>query len=89
MCTKAHLFKKAPMEKQNLNFYLEKNKISEFIKIRRKSLKITQLDLAKYCDLSREGILKIESGKSDIQLSTLVKISKILGFKLKIEIEKD
>ncbi len=77
------------MEKQNLNFYLEKNKISEFIKIRRKSLKITQLDLAKYCDLSREGILKIESGKSDIQLSTLVKISKILGFKLKIEIEKD
>jgi len=77
------------MKKSNLYLNLEKNKISEFIRTRRKSLKITQADLAKYCNLSREGVLKIESGSSDIQLSTLIKISKILGFKINIEIEQD
>ncbi len=77
------------MKKSNLFINIEKNTISEFIKSRRKSLKITQVELAKYCNLSREGILKIESGASDIQLATLIKISKILGFKINIEIEQD
>jgi len=67
----------------------DKKKISEFLKNRRKSLSITQLELAKYCNLSREGIQKIESGVSDMQISTLVKMAKILGFKVTIEIEED
>ena len=79
----------ANMKKHSQFLNLDKNKISDFIKTRRKSLKITQVDLAKYCNLSREGILKIESGTNDIQLSTLIKISKILGFKINVEIEQD
>ena len=55
------------------------------LKKRRKELGITQTDLAKYCDLSRSGISQIELGVKDIRFSTLVKICKILGFKIQIQ----
>ena len=63
--------------------------IGKLLKERRAELDITQVDLAKYCNLSREGIGKIESGHSDIQLSTLMKMSKILGFKITLAMEQD
>ena len=78
-----------PMNENTFVIGSDKKKISEFLKNRRKSLSITQLELAKYCNLSREGIQKIESGVSDMQISTLVKMAKILGFKVTIEIEED
>lgn len=78
-----------PMKKSLLPLGLDKTLISAFLKKRRKDLDVTQFELAQYCNLSREGIRKIESGKSDIQVTTLVKMSKILGFKINIEIEED
>lgn len=76
------------MKEEKLVLTLDKKVISGFLKKRRKELAVTQVELAKYCNLSREGILKIESGNSDIQVSTLVKMSKILGFKIVIETEE-
>lgn len=62
----------------------------EQIKQRRKELGISQADLAQLCDLSVNGISKLESngGQREVKLSTLFKLSEVLGFKLKLEFEK-
>lgn len=62
----------------------------EKIKTRRKELGISQADLAKLCDLSVNGISKFESnsGEREVKLSTLFKLSEVLGFKLVLEFEK-
>jgi transcriptional regulator with XRE-family HTH domain len=77
------------MSELRFNLGLNKSELSKYLKQRRKLLGITQIDLAKYCNLSREGIQKIESGKTDLHISTLVKISKFLGFKITIETEEE
>lgn len=57
---------------------------------RRKELGFSQAELAKFCDLSVNGISKFESnaGDREVKLSTLFKISQYLGFKLQIEFEE-
>lgn len=62
----------------------------EQIKQRRKELNISQAELAQLCDLSVNGISKFESnaGEREVKLSTLFKLSEVLGFKLKLEFEK-
>lgn len=62
----------------------------EQIKARRKELGISQADLAKLCDLSVNGISKFESnaGEREVKLSTLFKLSEVLGFKLSLVFEK-
>ena len=62
--------------------------LGTLIRERRKSLKITQTELAKLCNLSLNGISKIEQGKSDIRFSTLQKIGDILGFVCTITMEQ-
>lgn len=64
------------------------NDLAATVKERRKQLKITQKTLASYCNLSHNGISRIEVADSDIKLSTLLKMSKILGFKIIIELEE-
>ena len=62
----------------------------EQIKQRRKELGISQADLAQLCDLSKNGISKFESnaGEREVKLSTLFKISEVLGFKLSLDFEQ-
>ncbi len=57
---------------------------------RRKELGISQGDLARLSDLSINGISKFESnhGEREVKLSTLLKLSKFLGFKLQLEFEE-
>ena len=62
--------------------------IATLLKERRKQLGITQKILASFCNLSHNGISRIEVADSDIKLSTLLKMSKILGFKIVIELEQ-
>lgn len=62
-------------------------KLAEILKMRRHQLKITQKSLAAFCNLSHNGISRIELGQSDVQLSTILKMSKILGFKIILEME--
>ena len=62
----------------------------EQIKQRRKDLGISQAELAQLCDLSVNGISKFESnaGEREVKLSTLFKLSEVLGFKLRLEFEE-
>ena len=59
--------------------------LGKLLKERREKLGITQKQLADICDLSHNGISRIEIGNSDIKLSTLLKIAKIIGINLIIE----
>lgn len=63
--------------------------IARAIACRRKELGVTQEQLASLCNLSINGISKFESsgGEREIKLSTLLKISEILGFELIMEVE--
>ena len=58
------------------------NNIGPYLKKLRKKKKITQVELAEYAGLSRAGIVKVESGESDIKLSTLISIANLLGVDL-------
>ena len=62
----------------------------EQIKERRRELGISQVELAQLCDLSENGISKFESnaGGREVKLSTLFKLSEVLGFKLSLEFEE-
>lgn len=62
--------------------------LAKAIKERRKELEITQKDLARVCDLSHNGISRIEVADSDIKLSTLLKMGKFLGFKVVLEMDE-
>lgn len=57
---------------------------------RRKSLGISQSELAQLCNLSVNGISKFESnaGEREVKLSTLFKLSEVLGLKLLLEFEE-
>ena len=62
--------------------------LGSLVRERRKSLGLTQTELATLCNLSLNGISNIEKGATDIRLSTLQKISTFLGFKIALEWEK-
>lgn len=72
---------------------MQVNSIKELVKKlteRRKSLGISQSELAQLCNLSVNGISKFESnaGDREVKLSTLFKLSEVLGFKLSLEFEE-
>lgn len=72
------------MDKNGIN---SPEELAQTLKMRRHQLKITQKSLADFCNLSHNGISRIELGQSDVQLSTLLKLSKVLGFKIILEME--
>jgi transcriptional regulator with XRE-family HTH domain len=61
--------------------------LASVLKVRRHQLNITQKTLADFCNLSHNGISRIELGHNDVQLSTILKLSKVLGFKIILEME--
>jgi predicted transcriptional regulator len=66
----------------------DEKELAVALKDRRKELDITQKDLARVCDLSHNGISRIEVADSDIKLSTLLKMGKFLGFKVVLEMDE-
>ncbi len=68
---------------------LNEKDLARALKNRRKELKITQKSLADFCNLSHNGISRIELADSDIKLSSLIKMSKILGFKITLEMDAE
>ena len=62
--------------------------LGELLRKRRKELGVTQKKLAKFSNLSHTGIGRIELAQNDVKFETLLKLSKILGFKIKIELEE-
>ncbi len=60
------------------------NDIISKLKNARKALRISQVELGERIGLPQSHISKIESGKSDIQLSNLVQIARALDFELQL-----
>lgn len=48
----------------------------------RLSKEMSQLDLASYCDMEKTSISRIENGRTNITLKTMVILSKALGVSL-------
>lgn len=65
----------------------ERAHLAHAIKMRREELGLTQQQLADLCNLSHNGISQLEIGNKDAQLSTLLKLAPILGFKLILDME--
>lgn len=57
---------------------------SEILKDARKSAGMTQKELAEKIGKKREYISKLEKGETDMQLSTFLMISNILGLKVSL-----
>jgi transcriptional regulator with XRE-family HTH domain len=52
--------------------------IGKQIKSKRKEKKLSQLDLASLCNMERSNLSRIESGKSNLTLQTMVSIATAL-----------
>lgn len=57
----------------------------EILRERRKELKITQQELADKVGIKRTYISQVEQGRTDMQLSTFLTLSRALGLTLNIE----
>ncbi len=62
--------------------------LAKLLKNRREELGISQKELAKLCNLSHNGISKLEKAEREAKLSTLLKLGKFLGLELLIKIEE-
>jgi len=71
------------MEKHITN----ETELAKVLKSRRKELDITQKELADFSNLSHNGISRIELADKSLRLSTLLKLGKILGFKVILKME--
>jgi y4mF family transcriptional regulator len=58
------------------------------IKSRRKSLQITQPDLAEMAGISLNTLYKIERGQANPTVGILVKLVDVLGMELKLQVKK-
>jgi transcriptional regulator with XRE-family HTH domain len=58
-------------------------KVGEKIKENRLKNNLTQMDLASLCNIERSNLSRIESGKSNVTLQTLVLISDALNIDIK------
>ena len=63
--------------------------LGKILKARRKALGLTQKEVAKYCNLSHNGLSQIELARQSIRLSTLLKLTALLGFHVQITTEED
>ena len=61
--------------------------IGALVRKTRKGMGLTQKELAQFTNLSHTGIGHIERGEKDVKFTTLLKLSKYLGLKFKIELE--
>lgn len=62
--------------------------LGKILQARRKDLGITQKQLADYCDLSHNGISRIEIGETDVRMSAIFKMSSMLGFRIVLEMNE-
>jgi transcriptional regulator with XRE-family HTH domain len=63
-------------------------RVGEAIRKRRKSLKITQPDLADLAKISVNTLYKIERGEGNPTLDVLEKITNVLGLEIKLEVKQ-
>jgi y4mF family transcriptional regulator len=57
------------------------------IRTRRRTLKLTQQELADLAEVSSHFVLEVEKGKESIRLDKLTKILKVLGLNLELKLK--
>ena len=62
--------------------------IGKIIRQRRKSLKVTQPDLAELAGISVNSLYKIERGEANPTLDMIEKIAEVLGLEVKLEVKR-
>lgn len=62
--------------------------IGNTIKNRRKTLRVTQSQLAELAKISKNTLYKIERGQANPTLETLDKIADILGMEIVLQVKK-
>lgn len=65
---------------------MEANKIGEYIKNRRSTLRLQQKDLAELSEVSLRTIIQIENGTGNPSIDTLNKLTKVLGVEIEFKI---
>lgn len=68
-------------EKKSLKF---RSMIASILLYERKERNMSQLELGKLCGVKQPYIARIEKGKADIQISTLIKLLLALNYKITI-----
>jgi transcriptional regulator with XRE-family HTH domain len=64
------------------------SEVGQFIRQRRKALKITQPHLAELADISVNSLYKIERGEANPTLELIDKIAGVLGLELKLDVKR-
>lgn len=67
---------------------MSKKSIGDSIKARRKSLRVTQLQLAELADISVNTLYKIERGQANPTLEILDVIADVLGMEVRLDVKK-
>ena len=62
--------------------------LKEVMKSRRKTLSISQLDLAEMAEVSLATVKDIERGKGNPSLATVNKIIEVLGMEMKFQVRQ-
>ncbi len=62
--------------------------VGNSIKERRKTLRVTQLQLAELAEISVNTLYKIERGQANPTLDTLTKIADVLGMEVCLQVKK-
>lgn len=62
--------------------------IGKSIKARRKTLRVTQTQLAELAGISVNTLYKIERGQTNPTLETLTKIANVLGMEVCLQVKK-
>jgi y4mF family transcriptional regulator len=65
-----------------------KEDIGKVIRERRKSLRITQPDLAELAGISVNSLYKLERGESNPTVDLIEKVIAVLGLEMKLEVKK-
>lgn len=65
---------------------MEVDKIGEYIKNRRSTLRLQQKDLAELSGVSLRTIIQIENGTGNPSIDTLNKLTKVLGVEIEFKI---
>lgn len=67
---------------------MEISEIGKYLQERRTKLQIRQEDLAELTGLTAKTIYLLENGKGNASLSTLEKITAVLGLEINLQIKK-
>lgn len=65
---------------------MEADKIGEYIKSRRNTLRLQQKDLAELSGVSLRTIIQIENNTGNPSIDTLNKLTKVLGIQIEFKI---